>query len=297
MDKLGSLFIVLLGAASYGVLATFVKIGYGQGFTVGEITGSQMFFGAVMLWMIAFSQYRKWHKLPIKTALILMAVGSLTGLTGVFYYTSLLFVPASIAIILLFQFAWIGVLLERILDRIKPTRVTYIALGLIMLGTLLAGNIIPFDPQTFSMFGVFMGLCAALTYAGFIYVSGRVAPEITPWLRSPLMITGSFIIIFIIFPPIFFTSGVLSEGLLWIALIIGFLGAVVPTVCFTFGVPKIGSGMATILSSVELPVAVFLAWIVFSEYVSILQWLGVSLIIGAIVFREWQEVNDAKKLG
>ena len=45
--------LVFLGGCSYGVVSTFVKLAYGEGFTQGEITGSQYLLGAVMLWIVA----------------------------------------------------------------------------------------------------------------------------------------------------------------------------------------------------------------------------------------------------
>ncbi|GGK35623.1 multidrug transporter [Caldalkalibacillus thermarum] len=297
MSRLTAGLIVFVGAAGYGVLATCVKIGYDKGFHVGEITGSQMFLGAVILWILALFKVRPWPKLAWKNTLLLMGVGTFTGLTGVFYYTSLASLPASIAIILLFQFTWIGVLYEWLFDRKKPTKETYFSLGLVLMGTILAANVIEGDFSAFNWFGLLMGLCSAFTYAGFIYASGKISTNISPWLRSPLMITGSALAIFLIFPPTFFTSGVLGEGLWYLALIMAFFGAVLPTVCFTVGVPYIGSGLATIISSVELPVAVLMAWIVLSESVSPLQWAGVVMILAAIALGELKNLrmNQKKK--
>ncbi|MDQ0340334.1 drug/metabolite transporter (DMT)-like permease [Caldalkalibacillus uzonensis] len=295
MSRLTASLIVFIGAAGYGVLATFVKIGYEKGFHVGEITGSQMFAGAVILWIIALFKVRSWRGLSWKNMMLLMGVGTFTGLTGVFYYTSMQTLPASIAIILLFQFTWIGVLYEWLFDRRKPTKETYYSLVLVLLGTMLAANVISGDLSVFTWFGLSMGLCSAFTYAAFIYVSGKVATNISPWLRSPLMITGSSLAIFLIFPPTFFTSGVLWEGLWYIALIMAFFGAILPTICFTIGVPYIGSGLAAIIGSVELPVAVFMAWIVLSEAVSPVQWVGVVMILAAIVLGELKNLQAIQR--
>ena len=48
--KLKGGILVFLGACSFGVLSTIVKTAYGEGFVVGEITGSQTFFGFLFLW-------------------------------------------------------------------------------------------------------------------------------------------------------------------------------------------------------------------------------------------------------
>jgi drug/metabolite transporter (DMT)-like permease len=281
--------LVLIGAASYGILGTFVVIGYQQGFTVAEVTGSQMFIGALLLWIIALTQKNKWNKISLKTAGKLAVVGSLSGVTGIFYYVSLQSIPASIAIVLLFQFTWIGVFIEWIFEKKRPTPKVWFSLLLITVGTLLSANVFNTGFRELSLFGLVMGLLSAFSYAGFIFVSGKVSTEISPWLRSPLMITGSFIVIFLVFPPTFLVSGVLGEGLLGIALAMAIFGAIIPTVCFTFGVPQVGVGLATILSSVELPVAVFMAWVVLSEEVVVSQWIGVFLILGAITFEKVAE--------
>ena len=82
MKRSVAALLVLLGGASYGLLGTFVNFGYGEGYTVGEMTGSQMFFGALFLWVVALFNRRTWKKMRIKTVLLLVSAGSLNGLTG-----------------------------------------------------------------------------------------------------------------------------------------------------------------------------------------------------------------------
>lgn len=47
----------------------------------------------------------------------------------------------------------------------------------------------------------------------------------------------------------------------------------------TYGAPQIGGGLATILSSVELPTAVLMSWVILSETVLLLQWIGIFIIL------------------
>ena len=162
----------------------------------------------------------------------------------------------------------------------------YISLAVIVIGTLLAANVFAGGFEGFTVWGLILGLLSAFTFAGFIYVSGHVATQVTPWLRSPLMVTGAALIAFIIFPPSFFISDVLAAGLWKYTLLLAFFGAVVPTVFFTLGAPHLKGGVATILGSVELPVAVVMAWLVLKESVNVLQWLGVLLILLAIAVGE-----------
>ena len=45
-------FLVGLGATSYGMLATFVKLAYQDGFTTAEVTSSQFIYGIIGILII-----------------------------------------------------------------------------------------------------------------------------------------------------------------------------------------------------------------------------------------------------
>ena len=46
--------LVFLGACSFGVLSSIVKTAYKSGYTLGQVTGVQCFFGMLILWGIHF---------------------------------------------------------------------------------------------------------------------------------------------------------------------------------------------------------------------------------------------------
>jgi drug/metabolite transporter (DMT)-like permease len=269
--------LVFLGACSYGLLSTIAKLAYGAGYTVNEVTASQMFFGwlCTFLLMLLFSR----HKVSSKQAVQLMFVGAFSCLTGVFYYSCLQTVPASIAIVLLFQFTWIGVILEAVVTRTFPSKEKLISIVILLVGTLMAGGIFEATSFEWTLAGLLLGLGAAVTFALFVFFSGRVATELPALSRSFIVVTGAMLLIFIIFPPTFFVSGVLLEGLWKYAMFLGFFGMVIPTIFFSMGVPKIGGGMATILGAAELPVAVLMSMALLREQVSVLQWGGIILIL------------------
>ncbi|NOU67981.1 EamA family transporter [Paenibacillus sp. LMG 31461] len=286
---------VLAGACSFGLLSTFVKKAYESGFHVGEVVGSQIFFGLIMMWIMAFvtaksakqgSAEAQTFRVSPRNALLLMLVGTSSGLTGIFYYAALQYVSASFAILLLFQFTWIGIVLEAILDRKRPGRDKLIALIFLFIGIIMASGYLKGMVEAPSWLGVGLGLLSALTYALFIGMSGRVAKQIAPITRGAVMQTGSFIIIMLIFPPHFLWNGSLHESLLPWALLLALFGVVIPPLFFAIGVPRIGGGMATIMSAAELPTAVIMSFLVLHESVSGLQWLGVIVTMLGIALPE-----------
>ena len=125
-SKNSSIGIVLVafGASSYGMLATFVKLAYQEGFTTAEVTTAQFIYGILgMLLINAFQKIK--HKNSIRKATTqnifqLMLAGTSMGLTSVFYYLAVDFIPVSIGIVLLMQTVWMGVLLEWVLDKKNP---------------------------------------------------------------------------------------------------------------------------------------------------------------------------------
>lgn len=275
---------VFLGACSYGILSTFVKLAYTEGYQVGEVVGGQMFFGA--LFMVLPWIFIKKSVMTGKQRLQLMGVGLTIGSTGIFYYACLQYLSASMAIVMLFQFTWIGVLLEAIVDRRWPSKEKWLVLLIILVGTIFAAGVMESEASPFSISGIILGLLSALTYSLFILFSGKVATTVDSWSRSTMMSIGSVLTVFLVFPPKFLISGALFEGLFRWVFLLGFFGVMIPTLLFSIGVPKIGVGMATILGSAELPVAVLLSGLVLHEEVSFLQWLGVVLILIAIAIPE-----------
>ncbi len=290
----GILYIII-GSACYGVLSTFVKLAYDDGFIVNDVVGIQMFVGAVLLWSIVLinkllkkkSSAQTFLNPGKKDILLLTILGSTTGLTGMFYYLSLQYISASLAIVLLFQFTWIGVFLEALLNRKFPEKGKLISLIPLIIGTLFATNVFSSGIQQLHLLGLLFGLLSAISYSIFILLSGRVALQTNPVTKTALMITGGFIICALILPPNFFSDGKLFvEITLKYGIILGFLGPFFSTFMFSKGVPLTGSGLASILGAAELPTAVLMSALVLKESIGIAQYIGVFLILAGIALPE-----------
>lgn len=307
----GGIF-VFLGACSFGVLSTIVKKGYEEGYTLGQITGSQAFLGMVILWLLYFlhtSLFKKsnltsddnsserfqrkeekgQHLPEVKenpsrpTAWWKVAfAGIFTGLVGIFYYQCVKLLPASIAIILLMQYLWISILIEAVVFKKRPHKMQLIAASIVLVGTFFAAGIFN-EAVTLNIKGIGFGLLAAFCYAIFLIASGRVGNDLLVLKKGALMITGSCIVTWIIFPPLFLFDGLFFDGLYKWGLSLAILGTVIPPLFFSFGIPRTGVSLGAILSATELPVAVVSSSVILQENVHVLQWVGVVLILSAIV--------------
>ncbi|WP_034920172.1 EamA family transporter [Gillisia sp. CAL575] len=292
----GSL-LVALGASSYGMLTTFVKMAYAEGYTSYEITFSQMLLGLIgliILNLIFVKEKQSYiEQTKTKSILKLMAAGTSLGLTSIFYYFAVKYIPVSIGIVLLMQSVWISVLLESIITKKKPGLNKILAVIVILIGTVLATNIL-IDAVELDWRGIGWGLLAAVSYTITIYTSNTVALHLHSFRRSLWMMLGGTIIIAIISAPFLLEQFNLEIFKKW-GLLLALFGTILPPILFTSGMPKINVGLGAIISSVELPVAVILAYLLLGEVINIYQWTGIIIIIVSVILMNMSKLFKRKK--
>lgn len=247
---------ILIGASFFGFTPIFAKLGFSYGYTLGQINIVQMMISSIILWSFTLIKRSSFKELNKKNVLQIMMTGCFIGLTSMFYYGSMQYLPASLAIIL------------------------------ILVGVFFASNILNGDIQGLPFKGFIFGILSAFTYAGFIFFSGKVAVDVNPWTRSSLMVTGSTILVFILFMRDVPTVLPLEKDLLTTAVGVSLFGAVLPPLFFAVGAPLVSGGIANILTSIELPIAILSASLILSEAITPLQWLGTAIILVAIGLNE-----------
>ena len=281
--------LVGLGASSYGALATVVRMAYNHGFTTAEVTTSQFTIGLtgiLLLNIFTKKSTKENSKASGKTILKLMLGGTSLGLTSVFYYFAVKFTPVSVAIVLLMQSVWLGLLLEAVLDKKVPTARKMVATGIVLMGTALATNIFS-DVHALDWRGVAWGFAAGISYTISLYSSNSIAVHLAPMKRSLWLLAGGLVAIVLIFCTNSYDH--FNFGIFWPwGLFLAFFGTILPPLLFTSGMPHTGISLGTIVASIELPVSVMFAYILLKEPVNIVQWLGILLIISAIVLMNIQ---------
>lgn len=288
--------LVLIGAISYGVLSTIMKLGFKDGFTMQELVGSQYFFGWCILLLMVLLFSRK--RLGLKAGFSLLGAGITISLTGIFYGLAVEQLPASIAVVLLFQFTWIGVILEAIVERTFPSRDKCISIVILIIGTLLAGGVFEPSEGEITTSGILCGLVSAVTFALYIFVSGRVATHVPVINKSLYMLTSALIVVLVVFSPSFIYDGAIPNGLWKFGIPLALLGSIIPVIFFSIGVPRVGSGLATILGAAELPAAVVASVLVLQEDVSALRWVGIIVVLFGIAAPQllplWKRKGSSK---
>ncbi|SIQ50082.1 Threonine/homoserine efflux transporter RhtA [Chryseobacterium sp. RU37D] len=313
----GVLFIGI-GASIYGMLATFVKLAYQEGYTTSEVTTSQFLLGLIGLLVLNFIQTVTSKKvLPSPSAKEirnLMLAGTSLGCTSLFYYISVQYINVSIAIVLLMQSVWFSVVIESFLTKKLPNTRKIVSVIIVLIGTVLATNLINTKIEL-DFKGIFWGLLAAASYTLTMFTSNTLATNLPVFRKSIIMLLGGAIIIFIflfltqIGPLHFqmlktmylhFTENKeyihsFRYSILWkYGFVLALFGTIIPPILFNIGFPNAGLGLGSIVSSLELPVSVAMAFILLGEKVAAVQWIGIGLILFAIVLMNLPSQKEYK---
>ncbi|SFC85084.1 EamA family transporter [Flavobacterium phragmitis] len=291
---LKGVFFVALGATTYGMLATFVKMAYSEGYTTAEVTTSQFIYGITGILLINLFQRIKNKNQTVKATpkniFSLMLAGTSLGMTSLFYYLAVKYIPVSIGIVLLMQTVWMGVLLEMILEKKLPSKQKVIAVFIVLFGTVLATNIMK-NEISLDWRGLVWGILAAASFTTTMFTANRVATEISSAQRSLYMLLGGSIIVFSFALATQETTFNLEIFIKW-GIVLSLFGTIIPPMLMNLGFPLTGIGLGSIVSALELPVSVMMAFVLLNEKVVFSQWIGIVLIILAIII---MNVNFKRK--
>ena len=306
-NRLKGVLFVGLGAAFYGMLATFVKLAYNKNYTTAEVTTAQVLlgiFGLLIVNLIQTSFSKKKLEQPTKKdTLKLILAGTSLGFTSLFYYLSVQYINVSIAIVLLMQSVWFSAVVESFIQKKFPNARKIIATLVVLLGTLLATNSFNSNIEL-DIRGLFWGILAATSFTVTMFTSNTIATYLSPFRKTFIMLLGAGMVVltFLFFAqigPLYFDSlrslylnftentahiRAFDFTIIWkYGFILALFGTILPPILFNTGFPKAGLGLGSIVSSLELPVSVTMAYVLLGEQVLAIQWCGIALILFAIV--------------
>lgn len=286
--------LIVIASSSYGILSTIVKLAMQAGFTSAEAITSQYVFGFALMLILFIATQRTLPKLTKSGLITLALAGFFTAFTGIVYGQALNYLPASLAVVMLFQFTWIGLFMECIFKKRFPSRLELISLAFLFAGTILAAGILDVNLSQIAWQGWVLGLLAAFSFASFLQVNSRPVEGMTSITRTFIVSVVALIIISLVLTPEIIWNGQILEGLWTYGLALGLFGIVLPILLFSLAAPKIGGGLISILSAMELPVAITVSVIVLGEALSPLQVGGIiSVLIGMMLppyFASKQEI-------
>ncbi|TLS37117.1 DMT family transporter [Pseudalkalibacillus caeni] len=294
MDKKIAYLFIALGASLWGIIGLFVTYLYGLGFTPVQVVAIRALSATFFLVLYTLMKNRK--LLKIKLADSKYFVG--TGIISIVFFNWCLFTAIeetsiSIAAILLYTAPAFVTVLSRLLFQEKLTARKLFALFTTLTGCALVIGVFPIGGETITLYGFLLGIGSGFFYALYS-IFGKFA------LRkydSLTVAVYTFVFAAIAVAPF---SGLSSfvplflHGKVWFYVLgLGFLSTMLAYILYTKGLTYVETSRASIIATVEPVVASLISFLVFNEKLVFWQYIGIVLVITAVVLV--QEPAKARK--
>ncbi|MCG3121572.1 MAG: hypothetical protein ALAOOOJD_04727 [bacterium] len=294
-SKWPGLLMALASAILFSTLAIFVKLAYWQNLSVNAVVVLRMVLASIFLWLTIGLHPRARRNLKIARAdwpVLLGGVVLTYGISEFTYFMGLRYLPAGVAIFLVYLYPVLVVLIAYLLYRERPSRRQIGVACICFLGCA----VLSFEPNghmRFSAWGIFLILLSALCIALYTAYSQRLLQNNSPltvsaWTLPPV---GLFFIL-LDFPnlPHYVTF---SPQAWWIMLGAAFFATFVSLLLFFGAVVRIGAARTALVCTVEPVSTALMASLILGEQMTGWQMLGAALILGGLIILEWPQKTNA----
>ncbi|CEP67472.1 Drug/metabolite transporter [Moorella glycerini] len=285
--KLGTLAALISGIA-YGIAPVLAKIAYHSGLNVITVLLLR-FLGVVLIIWLYKRIYWGDRKLSARMVVKLILFGALVyaGMSGL-YMLSFTTIPASLACILLYLYPSFVAVSAAFLRMEKLTRQKGIALVLATLGLVL---LLRSSFVRVNLAGIIYGIGAAMLYATYLIIGTNIMKKIEPIVVTMYIMMGATIS--------YGLAGLVSRGILfdislgnWVLMASIVIFTVFGLVFLWISVRLVGPVKASIISTVEAPVTMFLSALIFRERMTATQFLGSMMIIAAVIILQYSAAKE-----
>jgi drug/metabolite transporter (DMT)-like permease len=281
IQVLGFIYVLIAGIC-FGFLGVFGRFAFQHGFSVGELLTYRFALASFLLWMGLLVFKRKLIFLSFKQILISTLLGCFGyALFSTLYFMSIQGISVALAALLLFTFPIfvnIGAhfILKERMGRAQLMSLLLASLGLII---LLWGPLF-----VHSIKSVAYALSAALAYAIYVLLSGRLQKGVEPLSSSLYVISAAAVTLFMWHSPSIIKAFHFSWDEFLIVLGLAVVCTVIPLTLFLSGLQKLSSSKASIVVMIEPVVATLAAWAILGERLSPTQSFGAGLVVLALLF-------------
>lgn len=272
---------IILAGVGFGFLGIFGRLAFAAGISVGELLVFRFSLAAVLLWFGLFIFRRDLLRLSIRQIII----SCLLGIAGYAVFSTMYFkaiqgVSVAIAAMLLFTFPIfvnVGAFLF-LKEKMHLKQWISLLTSIVGLVLLLWG-----DMSVEKVSSIFWGLGAAITYAIYVLVSGKVQNKVHPLSSSLYVISAAAIALFLFHHPDLTRLGQLHWQEYSYILGIATIGTIMPLTLFLSGMQKISSSKASIIVMIEPVTAALAGWLILGETLAIHQIVGACIVLCGLV--------------
>jgi drug/metabolite transporter (DMT)-like permease len=293
--SLAGFIVCFLGAILFSTKAIIVKKAF-HDTSVGALTllTLRMIFSLPFYVAAAIFTSQKKNNVRMTSRQWLYVV--LLGLVGYylssyFDFVGLQYVSAGLERLILFLYPTFAVLINAFLFKQPIARLQRMALALTYVGIGIAyfGEL-KLDVRNAHFFwGSFLIFLCSITYSSYLVGSGRLIPvtgatKFTAY--AMLSATAGVVLHFLLFGN--HTSNPFSRELIGYSVLLALVATVIPSFMLSYGIKKIGSNNASILTSIGPVSTILQAHFILGDRIVAEQIVGTVLVISGVLIIGWQ---------
>ena len=273
-------YLIVLSAFGFGVLPIFALFAYRNGLNITTLLFLRFLGAAVLFFAYLFVTGKKATVTRREGAALFVMGGVFYAMQSTLYFTSLKYISPSLTALLLYTYPIIVPLLAFAFgkERLTGRHLTAVFLSFAGLVFILGG-----PAGRINFVGVAMAAGAALVYSCYIVLGNRLIQ------RIPSVTASAFIALFAACSFLAVSLGGHSLKLnippagWWPVVGIILCSTVLAMLTFFKGMEHTGPTSASIISTLEPLVTIFLSWLFFQEKLSAWQILGTGAVLAGAV--------------
>lgn len=273
----------VVAAVLFGSSGMFVKMVQADGLDSISLLTVQYMIAVVIMFSYALLRNKK-VLLVGKRSLMDLAVMGVVGSTGmtVCYYMAFEYLPVAVVTMLLYTYPVIVFIYTFIFEKGSMNVKKTAAIAMAFVGGILALNLAGGN-YSYPAIGIILGLMSAVFYA-FINIFSEKRLEAVDSLAINAYTTLFSLITLCIyrFPSYVFRGEVNPDSIIYIVLLAVFC-EVLPLTLLYAAIKHIGALKVSVISNIEIPTAIIMAYLFLYEKITLSQLAGSMLIVCAVI--------------
>jgi len=284
------LALIVASTVAYGVQPIFGKVAYAAGVQPLALLAWRYLIASACLALLVRGPMP-----PLRERLRLWAIGSIFVGNSVAYFFALETLPASVTALVVFSYPVVVALLAALFGVEALTLRSLGAALMAFLGCALTAGGLGNDAASPAK-GIAWAFACAVIYAAYVVISSRYGRGVPARVLALHLVQVSGVICFVL--------ALLGPGVrlphdprAWLSVVaIAVISTVISMSAFLAGMAIVGPNRASVLASLEVVVTLVLAIALLGERLTLAQWAGAALILGAVVFQNLKALRRARAL-
>lgn len=290
-EEIKGLIYLLLAVTLLALSSMMVKYLYMYGVPETSLTPIFVCAGAVGTGIYTLLKKRdklklNWYK--IKFLMIQGVIG--TAMYTAFFYKSLVYIEATVAIMILYCNCIFVFIYKRFVKGVKMSKSAIFSMMIVIVGLVFSTGVFD-DIAQLNVHGLLYACCASLGYAvQNINLEEKLSDMDLSVVLFYTQLIGA-VCLLIVYSPTNVFDFHLTPSLFLLITVSAMLLGVLPMFLQYKGLIVVGAYKASIISTLELPITAVLAYLLISETISYTQFIGMTMIVfGSINIQRKQKL-------